>query len=114
MGKPTAATKHVIVFAGVIAPEARSAQERLGESAALLQITSYDLLLTDWVRTRESSHAMSLLRNVPQSAQLVVALDGHPLTLSWLGSVSGHRVSPLGVQEFGQAGDIPDLYKHHG
>merc|ERR1711959_108764 len=31
--KPTAATKHVIVFAGVIAPEARSAQERLGESA---------------------------------------------------------------------------------
>jgi pyruvate dehydrogenase E1 component len=112
--KPTSATKNVIVFSGVIAPEARSAQEMLGESTALLQITSYDLLSSDWMQDRENSHALSLLRNVPQNAQLVVVLDGHPLTLSWLGSVSGHRVRPLGVKEFGQSGDIPDLYKHHG
>jgi pyruvate dehydrogenase E1 component len=112
--KPTSATKNVIVFSGVIAPEARSAQEMLGESTALLQITSYDLLSSDWMQDRENSHALSLLRNVPQNAQLVVVLDGHPLTLSWLGSVSGHRLRPLGVKEFGQSGDIPDLYKHHG
>merc|ERR1711967_59046 len=40
--QPTSATTHVIVFSGVIAPEARKAQETLGDSAALLQITSYD------------------------------------------------------------------------
>ena len=38
-------------------------------------------------------------------------LDGHPLALSWLGSVRGHRVVPLGIEAFGQSGDIPDLYR---
>jgi pyruvate dehydrogenase E1 component len=38
-------------------------------------------------------------------------LDGHPLTLSWLGSVRGQRVVPLGIESFGQSGDIPDLYR---
>merc|ERR1712190_629615 len=63
---PTAATQHVIVFSGVIAPEARDAQQRLGDSTALLQITSYDLLLTDWMQNRDTSHAMSLLHHVPK------------------------------------------------
>ena len=38
-------------------------------------------------------------------------MDGHPLALSWLGSVRGHRVVPLGIESFGQSGDIPDLYR---
>jgi len=37
-------------------------------------------------------------------------VDGHPATLSWLGAVRGQRVSPLGVERFGQTGDLPDLY----
>ena len=37
-------------------------------------------------------------------------LDGHPATLSWLGSVGRHRVLPLGVTRFGQSGDVQDLY----
>ena len=47
-------------------------------------------------------------------AGLVTAIDGHPATLSWLGAVGGHRVYPLGVDHFGQSGDIPDLYRVHG
>ncbi|MFI4989207.1 MAG: hypothetical protein ACHQF3_17405, partial [Alphaproteobacteria bacterium] len=35
----------------------------------------------------------------------------HPATLSWLGAVGRHRVHPLGVDHFGQSGDIPDLYR---
>jgi len=27
--------------------------------------------------------------------------------------VRGQRVSPLGVERFGQTGDLPDLYGHH-
>ena len=38
-------------------------------------------------------------------------IDGHPATLSWLGSVARHRVFPLGVDHFGQSGDLPDLYR---
>ena len=40
--------------------------------------------------------------------------DGHPATLSWLGSVAGHRIHPLGVDHFGQSGDLPDLYRVYG
>jgi DNA-binding transcriptional ArsR family regulator len=44
---------------------------------------------------------------------LVTVLDGHPATLAWLGSATGRRVNPLGVDRFGQSGDIPDLYRIH-
>lgn len=111
---PTAATSHVIVFAGVVAPEALTAQAHLGKSAALLQVTSYDLLASDWKTKGEKSYVAGLLAEVPRDAEIVTVMDGHPLTLSWLGSVHGHRVQPLGVQDFGQAGDVPDLYKYYG
>ena len=55
-----------------------------------------------------------LLEDIPQTATLVTIMDGHPATLSWLGSVHGHKVSPLGVSEFGQSGDIQDLYNCYG
>ena len=41
----------------------------------------------------------------------MTVLDGHPLALSWLGSVRGQRVVPLGIEAFGQSADIPDLYR---
>ena len=53
----------------------------------------------------------SLLAPLSRDARLVTVLDGHPLALSWLGSVRGHRVVPLGIEGFGQSGDIPDLYR---
>ena len=49
-----------------------------------------------------------------RDARLVTVLDGHPLALSWLGGVRGQRVVPLGIEGFGQSGDIPDLYRLHG
>jgi len=32
------------------------------------------------------------------------------MTLSWLGSVFGHKTIPLGVDRFGQTGNIKDLF----
>jgi len=112
--RPSSGTRHVIIYAGAVAPEAKAAQEELGDSVALLQVTSYDRLVNDWAKNGEESHASELLWDVPQNAELVTVMDGHPMTLSWFGSVRGHRVKPLGVQEFGQAGDIIDLYNHYG
>ena len=44
-------------------------------------------------------------------ARIITVLDGHPLALSWLGSVRGQRVVPLGIEGFGQSRDVPDLYR---
>jgi pyruvate dehydrogenase E1 component len=34
--------------------------------------------------------------------------------LSLLGAVAGNPIVPLGVDRFGQSGDIPDLYQAYG
>ncbi|NKC14280.1 MAG: transketolase [Gammaproteobacteria bacterium] len=61
-----------------------------------------------------TAHVEALLAAVPREAAIVSLTDAHPAALSWLGSVCGHRVVPLGVEHFGQSGDIPDLYAHYG
>ena len=45
---------------------------------------------------------------------IVSVLDGHPHTLSFLAAVAGAPIASLGVQGFGQSGDVQDLYRHFG
>jgi pyruvate dehydrogenase E1 component len=47
-------------------------------------------------------------------APIVTVLDGHPHTLSFLAGVHGVKIACLGVQDFGQSGDVGDLYAHCG
>ena len=89
-------------------------------------LTSPDRLHSDWLaaqrnrgRTagrvdRSPSPIERLLAPLVARCALVTVLDGHPLALSWLGSVRGQRVVPLGIERFGQSGDIPDLYRTYG
>ena len=49
----------------------------------------------------------TLDRLFPHDAPVITLLDGHPHTLSFLGDVC------LGVQRFGQSGDLAELYEHH-
>jgi pyruvate dehydrogenase E1 component len=114
-----------IVCSGVITPEAMEAHAQILEDipgAGLLLVTSAGRLHADWLaatRTRtvddanSGSHIGQLLAALPSTAVLVTVLDGHPATLSWLGAVAGHRVVALGVDHFGQSGDIPDLYREY-
>ena len=60
------------------------------------------------------AHVEALLGPLAPDAALVTVADAHSATLSWLGSVAGHRIYPLGVDGFGQSGDIPDLYRAYG
>jgi pyruvate dehydrogenase E1 component len=55
-----------------------------------------------------------MLSRLSPHAGLVTVQDGHPASLSWIGSASGRRVYPLGVAGFGQSGDLPDLYRTYG
>jgi pyruvate dehydrogenase E1 component len=59
------------------------------------------------------SHVERLLGRLASRAALVTVLDGHPASLSWLGSVARHRIVPLGLDHFGQSGDLPDLYREY-
>jgi len=86
----------------------------------LLNVTSPDLLHRGWSARRAArwsdkdvavSHVEALLGALAPQAGLITVLDGSPGALSWLGGVRGMRVSPLGVDRFGQTGDLPDLYR---
>lgn len=113
-----------LVYSGAIAPEALAAWEALREDVpglGLLAITSPDLLHRGWSAARASrwkgraqpSHVESLLAPLAPGAGLVTLLDGAPASLSWLGGVRGQRVSPLGLDRFGQTGSLADLYREY-
>ncbi len=116
----------VVAYTGAIAPEAIQAIGLMGEDrrdVGLLAVTSADRLNAGWTaaqRARERglvharSHVERLFADLPPNCGMVTVLDGHPATLSWLGSVYGHRVRGLGVEHFGQTGSLADLYRHYG
>ena len=114
-----------IAYQGPVVPEALAALEAVREDvpgAGLLAVTSPDRLHGDWLRAsrqrRAGEHAEAwvetLLAPLAADAAIVTVLDGHPATLAWLGGVRGHQIEPLGVDRFGQAGDIPSLYRLYG
>jgi pyruvate dehydrogenase E1 component len=112
----------VIAYAGVVAPEARDAFETVREEipgAGLLAVTSPDRLHSQWQTARllgspGRSHAERLFEPVSRGAALITVQDGHPATLSWMASIGGFSSRALGVDRFGQSGDIPDLYRAYG
>ena len=102
---------------GAVLPEAISALAQIGEESAragLLVVTSPDRLHRGWLAHGKLSHAARLLAPLAGDGLLVTVLDGHPLTLSWLGAVRGQQSVPLGVADFGQSGDLIDLYRTYG
>ncbi|HEY5607783.1 MAG TPA: 1-deoxy-D-xylulose-5-phosphate synthase N-terminal domain-containing protein [Alphaproteobacteria bacterium] len=123
---PEANSDLVIAYSGAVAPEAFGAHAAILEDApgaGLLAITSADRLHDGWIAARRAriagdaratAHVETLLAPLARDAALITVMDAHPATLSWLGSVAGHRIYPLGVDQFGQSGDIPDLYRAYG
>ncbi len=126
MRKPGPNAQLVVAYSGTIAPEAVKAVGLMAEDRrdiGLLAITSADRLHAGWNAANHAreqglpkaeSHIERLLSAVPSHCAIVTVLDGHPATLSWLGSVLGHRTRALGVETFGQTGSTVDLYRHFG
>ncbi|WP_237214538.1 1-deoxy-D-xylulose-5-phosphate synthase N-terminal domain-containing protein [Falsiroseomonas oryziterrae] len=123
---PAPGARIAIAYQGPVAPEAMEAFEALREEepeAGLLAVTSPDRLHAEWLASRRARRAGGgghpctierLLAPLAPDAALVTVLDGHPAAHAWMGAVRGQRVVPLGVDRFGQAGDIPDLYREYG
>ncbi|MGI9169040.1 MAG: hypothetical protein ACR2FH_02520 [Caulobacteraceae bacterium] len=114
---PEAGAELAVIYTGAVAPEAMEAFGAIREDypgAGLLAVPSPDRLHRGWSRALEAGeacHAETLLSALGDRARLITVIDGPPATLSWLGGVRGHRVAALGVERFGQCGDIPDLYR---
>jgi pyruvate dehydrogenase E1 component len=123
--EPEGSTPLAIAYVGAIAPEVMTSVMGLMEvypGLGVMAVTSPDRLFNDWrattaERTPQSqrlSHVETLLSKLAPDAGIVTVLDGHPLTLGWLGSVQRNPVEALGVARFGESADLPDLYRKHG
>ena len=119
--QPGAGAEAAIVAMGAVMPEALAAWEDLREDIpglGLLAVTSPDLLHRGWTQAqaqrwqgeRRRSHIEKLLSELGPNAGLVTIADAAPASLSWLGGVLGQRVAPLGVDRFGQTGNLAELY----
>jgi pyruvate dehydrogenase E1 component len=119
--EPGPGAEAAIVAMGAIMPEALAAWEELSDDVpglGLLAVSSPDLLHRGWTAgqaarwkgERKQSHIEQLLSRLATNAGLVTLADAAPASLSWLGGVLGQRVAPLGVEKFGQTGNLADLY----
>jgi pyruvate dehydrogenase E1 component len=113
--KPHDAPQVVIAVMGALVPEAMAAAETLeqeaGVAAEVVCVTSADLLFRSFQARAGlgDGDPRTLERLFRKGVPIVTLVDGHPHTLAFLGS----PISCLGVQRFGQAGDIAELYEHH-
>ena len=123
---PIQGAKVAIVYSGAVVPEVLEAYEQLREEIpelGVLAITSSDKLFHEWHSSQtdhpkgekfSDCHILELIRPLHSDAVLITVQDAHPANLSWIGSASGRKLLTLGVTEFGQSGNIPDLYRSYG
>ena len=113
--RPHDAPRLSIAVMGALVPEALAAADSLTHDAGLevevVCVTSADLLFRSFQARAGlgDGDAGTLERLFRKGVPIVSLVDGHPHTLSFLGS----PITCLGVQRFGQAGDIGELYEHH-
>ena len=110
-----------LVGMGAIMPELLGAADELtaaGIAVDAVCLTSPDLIFRA-LQTRQGLYdgedaVLDELFPAERTAPIVSVLDGHPHTLSFLAAIAGAPLACLGVQDFGQSGDVQDLYRHFG
>lgn len=110
-----------IVALGAIVTEALSAADRLalvGIEADVVVVTSPSRLF-EAVQARRglgpgSDWILDQAFPAERAAPLVIAVDGHPHTLTFLEGIHQVRCMPLGVRDFGQSGSLDAVYRYHG
>jgi pyruvate dehydrogenase E1 component len=110
-----------LVGMGAVLPEVLAASDELAATGIpndVICLTSADLIFRA-VRARAGLGAghdaiLDELFPADRAAPLVTVLDGHPHTLAFLSGVQRMPLAALGVDDFGQSGDVGDLYRHFG
>ncbi|MGZ4269106.1 MAG: transketolase-like TK C-terminal-containing protein [Solirubrobacteraceae bacterium] len=115
------APRVTLVGMGVVIPEVLAAADELaasGIAADVICLTSADLVF----RALQARHGLldaddavlDELFGADRAAPIVSVLDGHPHTLAFLAGIRGVPIACLGVHDFGQSGDVGDLFRHMG
>ena len=115
-----------IFTCGVMVVDALEAGRKLSQEgifANVIVVTSPDLLFRGWQHAnklkmknpgiRFTFHLESLIPASERHVPIVTVLDGHSHALSFIGSVFGSKALCLGVDEFGQSGQVEELYDHY-
>ncbi len=109
----------VILCTGVVIAEVLKCISDLSYdemNIGVIQVSSPDKLYKDWEDSKKNnkgnSHIENMLLSVDKTIPLISIVDGHSSSLSWIGSVLGHKVYPMGVNKFGQSGDLEEVYKY--
>jgi pyruvate dehydrogenase E1 component len=105
----------------VMVVEACAAADQLvtaGVDADVICLTSPDLVFgAQQGRQGLADHddgILDVLFPPDRRTPLVTVLDGHPHTLAFLAGIARTPIACLGVQDFGQSGDVQDLYRYFG
>lgn len=113
-----------LVGCGAVMPEVLAAAEELaneGVIAHVIDVTSPGRLYGSWQRTLKQGIRTANTPSFPgamrpifaERAPIVSIHDSSSHALAWLGSALGAPQVAMGVDSFGQSGNIPDLYKIH-
>lgn len=111
-----------LVGTGAVIPEVLAAADTLSDEAAVgvdvVCLTSADLVFRA-LRARsgfgtEDTTIIDELFPPCRASPIVTVLDGHPHALSFLGAIRNAPIACLGVDGFGQSGDLQSLYAHYG
>jgi pyruvate dehydrogenase E1 component len=110
-----------LAVVGALVPEvidAHKALERAGIASDVVCLTSPDLIFRA-LQARQGldqgeETILDELFPPDRATPIVSVLDGHPHTLSFLSAIRCLPIACLGVSDFGQSGDIDDLYQHFG
>jgi pyruvate dehydrogenase E1 component len=110
-----------LVGVGAVMPDVIAACQALADAGIecdVVCLTSPDLVFRA-VQARQGlaegdDAILDELFGPDRGAPIVSVLDGHPHTLSFLSAIGGAPISCLGVTDFGQSGDVEDLYRHFG
>ena len=110
-----------LVGVGSIVPEVLAAADELGRfgvATDVVCLTSPDLVFRA-MQARQgfgeaTDEVLDELFPPGRAAPVVAVVDGHPHTLAFLAGITATPITTLGVNDFGQAGDLDDLYRHFG
>ena len=113
-----------LAASGAVMPEVLAAGKQLageGVVAHVIDITSLGRVFGSWQRTLKQGIRTATTPSLPgvlrttftERAPIVSIHDGSSHAMAWLGSALGMPQVAMGVDNFGQSGNIPDLYSIH-
>jgi pyruvate dehydrogenase E1 component len=122
--KPKNKSNITIIFSGVMATEVFEAVKILQEddlNISILSITSSDRLYKNWRASQKErskgikivSRIEELFTDTEKNSVIVSIMDAHSSSLTWIGGAVGKKTISLGVDEFGQSGNLKDLFHNY-